>query len=139
MKKALSWVCLLCAALVLASCYVPKKQKDLDEVLLKYEQLIRWSQWEGATNLLAPEYLLEHPITRLDMERLRLFQVTQYNLRSAAPYDDGNTFQQVVEIRFFNKNRATEKVVLDTQVWKFDEPSERWLLHSGLPDVSKRY
>lgn len=139
MKPLVNIALLTCAALALNACYVPKKDQDLDQTLMQYEQIIRWSEWDGAVNMLAPEYLEAHPITNLDMERLRLFQVTKYTVRSGAPTADGDTYQQVVELRFFNKTRATEKVVMDNQLWKYDEESERWLLHSGLPDVTQRY
>ncbi len=126
-------------ALLLVACVPPKKQKDLDSRLLQYEQMVRWSQWDGAATFIAPEYLEEHPITNLDMERLRLFRVTSYTVRSAAPLGDGNDFSQVVELRMFNRNQATEKVLIDQQLWRYDEETEVWWLHSGLPNVLQRY
>lgn len=126
-------------ALVLTACVPPKKQKDLDSRLLQYEQMIRWSEWDGAASFLAPSYLEDNPMTNLDMERLRLFRVTNYRIRSAAPLGDGNDFTQVVEIRMFNRNQATEKVVIDQQLWRWDEEAEVWMLHSGLPNVLQRY
>ena len=139
MKKIPLAVSLVLLALSLSSCVTPKKEKSLDETLQKYEVVVRWSQWDGALDFLAPESLEENPISRLDMDRLRLFRVTQYIVRSAAPFDDGEAFQQTVEIRLFNKNRAVEKTIIDTQEWRYAEDSERWLLHSGLPDVTKKY
>ena len=126
------------AALALTGCIPPKKEKDLDSTLLKYEQMVRWSQWDAAATMIAPEYLEENPISNLDMERLRLFRVTNYTLRSAAPVDE-NEFRQVVEIRMFNKAQAREKAIVDQQIWKFDEEAEVWLLYSGLPNVLQRY
>jgi hypothetical protein len=139
MKKFPLAVALVLLVLLLTSCVTPKKEKDLDETLQKYEVVIRWSQWDGAADFLAPESLEENPITRLDMDRLRLFRVTQYIVRSAAPFDDGKAFQQTVEIRLFNKSRAVERTIIDTQEWRYEEESKRWLLHSGLPDVTKKY
>ncbi len=132
-------ITLALVGLVLAGCVPPKKEKDLDSTLLKYEQMVRWSQWDAAATMLAPDYLEENPISNLDMERLRLFRVTNYTLRSAAPIGDGNEFRQVVEIRMFNKAQAREKAIIDQQIWRFDEDSEVWMLHSGLPDVLQRY
>jgi len=63
---------MFCAA-VLTACVPPKKQKDLDSRLLQYEQMVRWSQWDGAATFLSQDYLEENPVTNLDMERLRLF------------------------------------------------------------------
>lgn len=127
------------AAALLAGCIPPKKEKDLDNRLRQYEQMVRWSQWDAAITYISPEYLEENPVTNLDMERLRLFRVTNYTIRSAAPLGDGNEFAQVVEIRMFNRNQATERAIIDQQLWRWDEDSELWMLHSGLPDVLQRY
>ncbi len=75
----------------------------------------------------------------MDLDRLRLFRVTQYTIRSAIPVDDGDGLIQVVEIRMFNKNQARERTIIDEQVWKFNEDTERWLMHNGLPDPTQRY
>ena len=71
------------------------------------------------------------------MDRLRLFKVTQYNVRSSAPVDAGKGLVQVVEIRMFNKNQARERSIVDEQYWKYNELTERWRLHSGLPDPTQ--
>ena len=83
--------------------------------------------------------MLEHPISRLDMDRLRLFKVTSYTVRSTGIYDEGLTARQTVEIKMFNANQATERSLIDEQEWRYDEERDRWLLHSGLPDPRKRY
>ncbi len=142
MKKripfSLSVAIVIMAALVLSGCASTSKQsKALDETLKQYELAVRWSQWDGALDYLAVEYLRDNPISRLDMDRLRLFRVTQYLTRSAIPFDKGMGFRQVVEIRLFNKNRAVERVLIDQQDWRYNMERERWFLHSGLPDVTK--
>ena len=138
-RKGFRLLVALLTVLALVGCVPPKKEKDLDSTLLKYEQMIRWSQWDAAATMISPEYLEENPITNLDMERLRLFRVTNYTLRSAAPLGDGNDFTQVVEIRMFNKTQAREKIIIDQQLWRFDEEAEVWMNHSGLPNVLQRY
>jgi len=72
------------------------------------------------------------------MDRLRLFRVTQYVLRTSAPIDDGMGLMQTVELHIFNKSQARERVIIDEQYWKYDEERKRWLLHSGLPDPTQR-
>lgn len=126
------------AALLLSACASSKHHKSLDETLRQYEIVVRWSQWDGAVDYLAPEYLANNPVSRLDMERLRLFRVTQYTVRSAMPFDEGMGLQQVVEIRLFNRNRAVEQTLIDRQEWRYHTERERWFLHSGLPDVTSR-
>lgn len=128
---------MLLMAVLLAGCPQTREEKDLSETLLQYETFIRWAQWDGASNYVAPEYLEEHPITRLDMDRLRLFRVTKYQVRSSTPTDGGDGLLQTVEIRMFNKNQARERTVIDEQYWKYNPETGRWLLHSGLPDPTQ--
>jgi hypothetical protein len=101
--------------------------------------MVRWSQWDAAYAFLAREYLEENPVTRLDIDRLNLFRVSNYTIRSATPVNDDNGLLQVVEIRLFHKSQAVERVIIDQQDWRYDEDTQRWMLHSGLPDVTKRY
>jgi hypothetical protein len=113
-------------------------EKSLGDTLKQYETIVRWSQWDAAADFIAPEYLLENPITRLDMDRLRLFRVTAYTVRSTGIFDEGLTARQVVEIKLFNANQAVERTIIDEQEWRWHEDVKRWLLHSGLPDPTQR-
>ena len=137
MKPIARSLLMLLMAVLLAGCPQTKEEKDLSETLLQYETFVRWAQWDGAAGFIAPGYLEEHPITRLDMDRLRLFRVTQYQVRSSSPTDGGNGLLQAVEIRMFNKNQARERTIIDEQYWKYDQETKRWLLHSGLPDPTQ--
>ena len=125
-------------AVLLSGCPQTKEEKGLTETLQQYETIIRWAQWDAAADFVSPEYLLDNPITRLDLDRLRLFKVTQYIVRSSAPVDAGHGLIQVVEVRMFNKNQARERTIIDEQYWKYNEQIERWQLHSGLPDPTQK-
>jgi len=138
MKLALRTIIMFGLAGLLLGCPQSKEDKDLSETLQQYETIIRWAQWDAAANFVSAEYQEEHPITRLEMDRLRLFRVTQYILRSSTPVDDGMGMKQIVELHIFNKNQARERTIIDEQYWKYDEERERWLLHSGLPDPTQR-
>jgi len=129
---------MILAFAAVVACSSNQIDKSRSEVLKQYEAMVRWSQWDAAPDFLAPEYLKQHPITRLEMDRLRLFRVTQYTVRSAAVFDDGMTVRQTVEIRLFNVNQAIERSIIDEQEWRYDPATKRWWLHSGLPDPTKR-
>ena len=126
-------------SLAVVACTPSNVEKSRGETFKQYETIIRWSQWDAAVDFIAPEYLEEHPISRLDMDRLRLFKVTSYTIRSTGLFDEGMTARQVVEIKMFNTHQAVERVIMDEQEWRYHEESKRWLLHSGLPDPTKRY
>lgn len=137
MKLFLRTIVILGLTALLTACPKTKEETDLSDTLLQYDTVIRWAQWDAAVDFVAPDYLEEHPVTRLDLDRLRLFRVTQYVVRSAVPFDEGNGLIQVVEIKMFNKNQARERTIIDEQEWKYDEEKERWYLHSGLPDPTQ--
>ena len=137
MKLILRTLVILGLAALLTACPKTKEESDLSDTLLRYDTIIRWAQWDAAVDFLAPQYLEETPVSRLDLDRLRLFKVTQYTVRSAVPVDEGDGLLQEVEIRMFNKNQARERSVIDNQYWKYDKERERWFLHSGLPDPTK--
>ena len=137
MKLFLRTILLLGITALLTACPKTKEETDLSETLLRYDTIVRWAQWDAAVDFVDPEYLEEHPVTRLDLDRLRLFKVTQYSVRSAIPFDEGNGLVQIVEIKMFNKHQARERVVIDEQTWKYNEEAERWQLHSGLPDPTQ--
>jgi len=130
------WVLVM---LVLTACSSNQVSKSRGEAFKQYETIIRWSQWDAAADFIAPEYMAEHPISRLDLDRLRLFKVTAYTVRSTGVFDEGMTARQQVEIKMFNANQAVERTILDEQEWRYNKESKRWLLHSGLPDPTKRY
>ena len=137
MKSTLRTILLLGLATLLTACPKTKEETDLSETLLQYETIIRWAQWDAAADFLALEYTEKNPVTRLDLDRLRLFRVTQYTVRSAIPFEEGNGLMQVVEIKMFNSSQARERSIIDEQYWKYNEERERWLLHSGLPDPTQ--
>lgn len=128
---------LLLAVFLLPGCASSTQTKTLDAALSQYEKFIRWSEWEAAAGSIAPEYVVEHPITRLDMDRLKLFRVTGYTIRSTTPDSSGLAIRQVVEITLFNRTQAVERTLVDQQDWRYDEDLKRWMLHSSLPDVTK--
>jgi hypothetical protein len=129
---------LLCV-LALVACTANPAEKSRSEAFKQYETIIRWSQWDAAADFISLEYQEEHPITRLEMDRLRLFRVTSYTLRSTGVFDEGMTARQTVEIKMFNSQQAVERTVIDEQEWRYNEERKRWLLHSGLPDPTKRH
>lgn len=136
-SRKLAFSGLLLLVLTLAGCASQGKQKDLQDTLRQYESMVRWSQWDGALQFISPEWTQAHPITPLDIDRLRQFRVTNYTVRSSLPYDDGNGLRQTVEIRMFNRNQATERAIMDNQDWRWEEEAGVWLLHTGLPDVTR--
>ena len=127
------------AVIVAAACTPNQVNQERGEAFKQYETIIRWSQWDAAADFISADYQKEHPITRLEMDRLRLFKVTAYTVRSTGIFDEGMTARQTVEIKMYNKTRGLERTIVDEQEWRYNEEIKRWMLHSGLPDPTKRY
>jgi len=124
--------------IALAACSTSQIDTTRGEAFKQYEVIIRWSQWDAAAAFISAEYQEEHPISRLELDRLRLFKVTAYTVRSTGIFDDGMTARQTVEIKMFNKTQGVERTIIDEQEWRYNEKVKRWLLHSSLPDPTKR-
>ena len=50
---------------------------------------------------------------------------------------DGS-MEQSVEIRLINRNTQAERIVMDTQIWRWNEKAKRWWLTTGLPDFTAK-
>lgn len=125
-------------AIVLSSCIPNPVEEKRSDAFKQYEIIVRWSQWDAAANFISAEYQKEHPITRLELDRLRLFKVTAYTVRSLGLIDAGMTALQTVEIRMFNKTQGVERSIIDEQEWRYDKETKSWKLHSSLPDPTQR-
>jgi hypothetical protein len=125
-------------ALLLAACAaVDPKSSASDDTLYSYVSAVRWSDFDAAIGFIDPLTLATDPISDLDRERYRQFQVTGYEVRSVKPIS-AEEFEQVVEIRVVNRNTLVEKVITDNQRWRWDAEAKRWWLVSGLPKLDAR-
>lgn len=123
---------------LLAACATTKpREKLLTETLRTYAAAIRWGSIEQAESFIDPAYREHHPLTTLELERYRQIRFTQYNERAPVPVSDVEV-RQVVEIAVVNLNTQSMRTILDQQVWKYNADQKRWLLASGLPDITRR-
>lgn len=122
-------------ALLLASCGYDTKRNPLDEVLYSYAGTIRWSDFDRAPGYLDPLSLEVDPLDPIELERLKQYQVTSYDVRTMENPSEVE-YMQVVEIGFVNRHTQAEKKVIDRQLWRWDPVGKRWWLSSGLPDLT---
>ena len=128
----------LLAALLLAACASnSKKERTETEVLEQYSALVRWSQFDALPDYMHPEWLAENPVRQLDIERLRQFRVTGYRVRQVIAVNDGDGVDRVIQLRLYHTHTARERELQYLESWRWDEERERWMLHSGLPDVTQ--
>ena len=111
------------------------KADELEATLRAYEGAIRWGNLTDATAFLDPESLVMHPISKFNADRFAQLTVVGYRKQTAAIVDETGTARQQVTIELVNKHTQMPRTILDTQTWRFEPKSKRWLLSSGLPDL----
>ena len=131
-------ISLFLALILLGACAGNKRDSSLESTLNNYANLLRWSEFQGALNHHAPEWLAENPITELELSRLALFSISGYEAISRSMDPDGSRLQQQVRLELYSKRDARARVIIHQQDWRYDEEKNRWLLHSNLPDVTRR-
>jgi len=108
-----------------------------DQALYSYVSAVRWSDFNTALGFVDPETRRTQPMTDLEAERYKQFQVAGYEVKTASEPGEGR-YEQVVELRLVNRNTQVERIVTDRQQWRFDPEAKRWWLVSGLPDLDAR-
>lgn len=131
--------CLLCACLlVLVACEgMPTSGAARDNMLADYGAAIRWNEFEKAQDYIDPIVREQQPMSDLETERLKLIQVTGYEVKVREVAADGS-IEQTVAIRVVNRNTQIERIVTDRQTWRRDANGKRYWLVSGLPDFNAR-
>ena len=115
-------------------------EKDMQrtETMDRFEAIVRWNQFDSMVDFMDPDWLAENPVTSLEVERLHQFRVSQYTVRQVLSEPEGGV-DRLVQLRLYNKHTAREKVVEYVESWRWDDERSRWMLHSGLPDVTGRF
>ena len=111
------------------------KRNPRDAMLYQYVSAVRWSDFDRAVGFLDPKVLEAEPLDPLELERLKQYQVSGYEVRTSSEPAEHES-EQVVEIRLVNRHTQAEKVILDRQHWRYDAETKRWWLVSGLPDLT---
>lgn len=134
-RTTAAWM-VMAAVLALTACASRERASQLEETLRQYGALVRWSEWAAAADFYDPEQRRENPITRLEMDRLAQVKVSGYNEGGRQLMADGTRARQTAQISLYNVHTMAERVIVDHQVWRWDEEAERWWLVSGLPDIT---
>lgn len=134
MKKI---VCFLLVLLLFSGCggRLSKKQA-LDQTLYKYAKMMRWGNYQAAFGFLSPDIDKSKKPSRLDIDRLSQFNISSYVAAPILPGEKDNEVIQDVELKLYNKHSKRERVVIDRQVWEYDEEQGNWWLTSGLPKLT---
>lgn len=125
---------LICALLSACGGRMGKKQ-SLDHTLYQYAKVMRWADFNTALTFFSPAMETANKPSNTDIERLKQFGVSSYVASPILPGSDENEIMQDVQIKLYNKHTKREKVIIDRQVWTYDDDTKTWLLLSGLPKI----
>ena len=115
--------------MALLSCAEQKREASLEDSLSMYEQAIRWSLYDKASN-----YLKEPGNVNLaSMEGVR---VTSYEPMGRDVSKKGLRVEENVKIHYIYQQDHVERSIIDHQVWEYDEKKNRWYLLTSLPEFT---
>ena len=128
------WWGMLCAmALVLAGCASTGDQMSaLERAQYNWSAAIRWGDFEGAWNLVDPEYRAAHPMSDVQFERYRQVQVSHYRDLASRPGE--REALREIEIGIVNRHTMVERTMRHTEQWHYDAAQGTWWIGNGLPD-----
>ncbi len=127
---------LLAAMLIFSACASTDSSKEsLRKTLYDYQAAIRWNELDAAIGFVDPDTLAEKPITDLERERFKQVQFVSYELKSTAPLGE-NEIERLVELRFVNRHNQAERTLQVRERWRLNTDNKRWMLVSGLPDLT---
>jgi hypothetical protein len=138
LKIRLPMLLLMLGLLALGACAATNRidrGSALDAAQYAWSAAIRWGDFEGASNMLDPEYRKAHPISDLEFERYKQLQISAY--QELGSQVDGNTAMREVQIGVVNRNTLVERDARYTERWRFDPATKTWWVESGLPDLSQ--
>lgn len=128
-----AWLLACLATVALAGCASAGGQKDaLERAQYAWSAAIRWGDFEGAWNLVDPEYREAHPLTDVQLARYAHIQVSSY--RDMATEVGPATAARQVQIGVINRHTMAERTLRYTEQWRYDEAARTWWITGGLPD-----
>ena len=132
-RTALVLLALLACALLLPGCASTGKGESLQRAQYAWSAAIRWGDFEGAWNLVDPEYREQHPLTDLQLERFNHIQVSHYREQGTqSPTED--TVVRDIDIGVINRHTMAERGMRYRETWRYDEAARTWWITGGLPD-----
>lgn len=134
LRSASALVFLLACALLLPGCATGGgKGEALQRAQYAWSAAVRWGDFEGAWNLVDPEYREAHPMTEVEFERYRQVQVSHYRDLASRSAADGTAVRDI-DIGVINRHTMAERALRYQEAWRWDEQARTWWITGGLPD-----
>lgn len=130
----LPWLLALALVLALGGCATASDRGSaLQRAQYAWSAAIRWGDFEGAWNMVDPDYREAHPMTELEFERYKQVQISSY--RDLGAQSGDGTAMRGVEIGVVNRNTLQARQARYVERWRYDPDSNTWWVTSGLPNL----
>jgi hypothetical protein len=101
----------------------------LDNTISSYDASLRWSRWDA---VLSNRHKDAPAMPKLDLDNV---EVTGYEKRLKPVQLNDETAMQTVDISYVLRNKQVVKKIKDEQIWRYDEETKQWWLHSNFPEL----
>ena len=132
-RTAFAILVLLACALLLPGCASTGKGEALQRAQYAWSAAIRWGDFEGAWNLVDPEYREQHPLSEVEFERYNQVQVSHYREQGTQQAVDDTVLREI-DIGVINRHTMAERGLRYREAWRWDEQARTWWITGGLPD-----
>ncbi len=125
---------LILLSLLLTGCASVSEMRRIDQfeqIARTYELAIRWSDFERASAFIDDQ---ENPALPAQIEHLKQYQVTSYEVKHFLPSADKSQVIVFADVQYFKKSGLIVKNYSHRQLWKYDLEKKNWFLTSGLPE-----
>ncbi len=109
-----------------------RQSESLQEVLRKYEGVIRWGGVDQASQFQRPDAMSEAGASSASTEETR---VTHYEVIQGPSLVEENRAIQTAIIQYVFVNSQVVREIVNQQTWEFDPESGNWYLISPLPTI----
>jgi hypothetical protein len=132
-RAVLLALCMLLLPLGLSGCASTNQASALQQAQYNWSAAIRWGDFEGAWNLVDPEYRARHPLTDIELARYEQVQISAY--QDLAGSVSESAAQRQIEIGVVNRHTLAERRLRYTERWRWDPEAKAWWIVDGLPDL----
>lgn len=126
---------LLCLTALAACASTGREANALDSAQYAWSAAIRWGDFEGAQNLVDPEYRKAHPLSALELARYEQVQISSYRDVGSDRNIEAGTAVRDIQIGVINRHTLAERQVRYREQWRWDPKAGTWWLANGLPDL----
>lgn len=103
-----------------------KRGSNLEDTLLHYKIMMNRSDFVAAARFRLPS-------APWDVRGHEKLQLSHYEVKRTETRDDGNTVEQTVLLRYFNRHNMREHSTYYKEIWRYDSKTKQWQLDGDPP------